>query len=354
MTTRPPTAERTFDPVDSWELSVLEAWSCVLIEEHLTRRTDFFEAGGTSVAATQVMSLLHRSLARQYPLTLLMDHPVFADFVRAVRTDTAQPVPLVSVPAAASAAVADGPRSAWFHAAGGEVVFLRPLAARLPQARFLGIRDTDWDRPVHAPVTAQEFTEKAAQHHRLLSAVSSVDRLAGYSSGAFLAHETTLLRRRAGVPTAPALLVDPPAVPERPSAPSYEEVLARRLGISREAAADATGHPGEWRAALARRSPVGALPEESYDDWLTKLCRISAKGEWALCRYRPTAYPDRPWLVLARRRPDLERTVRDWSGVCGQRPTVTTIDASHDDIITHPDLADVVADWLRQPVTGGP
>ncbi|WP_263164406.1 phosphopantetheine-binding protein [Streptomyces sp. SCSIO ZS0520] len=342
---------QTLDPVDSWELAVLDAWHPLLLTEHLTRGTDFFEAGGTSVAAAQVMSRLRRSLAQQYPLSLLMENPVFADFVRAVRGGAARSVPLVRLSATQAPPAGTAPGSAWIHAAGGEVMFLHALAALVPYAHFLGVRDTDWDLSPYAPLVPQEFTARAAHHHALL-APEGVTHIAGYSSGAFAAHETVLLRLRAGLPTAPALLVDPPALHPAVSSPSYAQVLARRLGIAPEVAEAPQAHPERWRAALARRSPVGALPEESYEDWLTQLCRISAKGEWALCRYRPGPSPVRHRLVLSKSRPDLAQTVADWSAVCGRPPLVLTVDASHDEIIADEALAHAVADWLGEPADG--
>jgi hypothetical protein len=65
-----------------------EAWATVLTTE-VGDSTDFFEVGGHSFLAIRIVALLDEALGTQVPLTLLFDHPCFADFVAAVEKEIA-------------------------------------------------------------------------------------------------------------------------------------------------------------------------------------------------------------------------------------------------------------------------
>ena len=62
-------------PATATETAVLEVWQAVLRTEHLGRQTHFFEIGGHSLHATQVMARLADRLDLNLPLRMLFEHP---------------------------------------------------------------------------------------------------------------------------------------------------------------------------------------------------------------------------------------------------------------------------------------
>ncbi|GAA3379459.1 hypothetical protein GCM10020367_63080 [Streptomyces sannanensis] len=332
------------NPVDSYEHSVLEAWRSV-ITGTIRRDSNFFAEGGSSVGAARVTARLRGALSQNYPLSLLAQYPVFADFVQMIRKNSSESLPALRVRAGLGQAGAASHKSAWIHAGGGEIMFLRGIAESLPEIDFLGIRDVDWDRPADR-IVPLAISEQAASYHDVIVAHGDYPHVAGYSSGSILAYEVAALRQAAGLSVVPPLLIDPPMLDRVRTQPSYEEVLAEFVGVSEEAASDPARHAVEWSEALARRSPVGALPEQGYEEWLAHMCRISAKSLWALRRYEPTHSSLRVHLVLSSTRPDLETSLSDWSGLCGGPLVVHMIDASHHDIISHPELPRIIEDWI--------
>ncbi|MGW4694788.1 thioesterase domain-containing protein [Kitasatospora cineracea] len=329
--------------MDSYEHSVLAAWRSVMAGT-IRRDSNFFSEGGSSVGAARVTAQLRRALAQNYPLSLLVQYPVFADFVQVIRENSSESLPALRFRAGPGQADAASRRSAWIHAGGGEIMFLRAISESLPEIDFLGVRDVDWDRSPDR-ITPLAVPEQAASYHDVIAAHGDYPHIAGYSSGSVLAYEVAALRKAAGLTVAPPLLIDPPILGPADTRPSYEEVLAEFVGVSEEAASDPAGHPDEWSRALARRSPAGALPEHGYEEWLAHMCRISAKWLWALRHYEPTHSSMPVHLVMSSSRPDLDNSLSDWSRLCGETSVVHMIDASHNDIISHPDLPAVIDDW---------
>lgn len=60
--------------------SARAAWSAAL-GCHVDDGTDFFDTGGTSLAAMQIISSLEEATGTRVPLRGLFDHPRFGDFV---------------------------------------------------------------------------------------------------------------------------------------------------------------------------------------------------------------------------------------------------------------------------------
>ena len=58
------------------------AWADIL-QTAVDNDTDFFDAGGTSLAAMQIVARLDAVYGTQVPLRMIFDHPRFDDFVNA-------------------------------------------------------------------------------------------------------------------------------------------------------------------------------------------------------------------------------------------------------------------------------
>ena len=70
------TATATEDPIDA----LRQIWCEALEVPALQAQDDFFELGGDSIAAMQIVSRVHNVLERQVSSRLLFDFPRFEDF----------------------------------------------------------------------------------------------------------------------------------------------------------------------------------------------------------------------------------------------------------------------------------
>jgi acyl carrier protein len=59
-------------------------WSEVLGVEAVAANDEFFDLGGSSIQAMQVMSRIHREFNIELPLTTLFDHPTLRGLAEAV------------------------------------------------------------------------------------------------------------------------------------------------------------------------------------------------------------------------------------------------------------------------------
>jgi amino acid adenylation domain-containing protein len=78
-------------PANALEQTIAEVWRQVLDVPAVDRHENFFEAGGNSLAATRVQSLLSRRLSTEIRLVDVFAYPTIADFAHILETGGAAP-----------------------------------------------------------------------------------------------------------------------------------------------------------------------------------------------------------------------------------------------------------------------
>jgi acyl carrier protein len=73
-------------PQGETEQTLGAIWLEVLRVEHVGRHEDFFELGGNSLAATQLVSRIRASLGVEIPLRLMFEAPTIAGFAQYIGT----------------------------------------------------------------------------------------------------------------------------------------------------------------------------------------------------------------------------------------------------------------------------
>ncbi|WP_455884008.1 amino acid adenylation domain-containing protein, partial [Pseudomonas protegens] len=87
---KPDTGQSLVDwvaPVTAMEQQVAAIWAQVLGAERVGLNDHFFEMGGHSLLATQMVSRVRHGLGVEVTLKVLFEHPLLADFVRALGTE---------------------------------------------------------------------------------------------------------------------------------------------------------------------------------------------------------------------------------------------------------------------------
>ncbi|WGT29240.1 non-ribosomal peptide synthetase [Pseudomonas marginalis] len=84
-------------PVTAVEQQVAAIWAQVLGAERVGLNDHFFDMGGHSLLATQMVSRVRHGLGVEVSLKALFEHPLLADFVRALGTEADSTPALVSV-----------------------------------------------------------------------------------------------------------------------------------------------------------------------------------------------------------------------------------------------------------------
>jgi len=169
---------------------------------------DFFELGGDSVAAAELMARLHERLGASLPVSLLFDAPTAGTLAEHVaKTEGAAWGPLVPLRAL-------GTRRALFfvHAIGGGVMFLSRLAARLEGRPFFGLQAPGFDGrepPIgELPRLAAHYVEAVRRRQPLGPYL-----LGGFCMGCAVALEMAGQFERDGQEVKLLVLVDAPPLP---------------------------------------------------------------------------------------------------------------------------------------------
>ena len=221
-------ARRDADDAEGDLAVMTRLWSSVLPRPVRDVDVDFFDAGGTSLAAARLAAAVRAEFGVTLPLTALADHRTIRTLTGAVR--------------AAARGPGDEPPGSWplvvalrpggqgvpvvlFHGRFGNVVNLVPLADRIRSEHpvlAVQARGLDGITPPHTDVAtmADDITAELAP----LLTGSVV--LAGYSGGGVVALEVARRLRPRGVDVARVMLLDT-ALPGAPE-PSMVVRVARR------------------------------------------------------------------------------------------------------------------------------
>ncbi|MEM7127315.1 MAG: amino acid adenylation domain-containing protein [Chloroflexota bacterium] len=212
-------------PRDVLEHELLGIWQRVLDSRAVSVYDNFFEIGGQSMLAVQLMARLNQALGQEIPISLLFQAPTIAEFAGALREQQT-----TEVGASVSQSwmeqpslVAIQPRGTkpplfCLPGAGGNVFGFYALANHLgPEQPLYGLqtRGLDGQCAPHTTIEAMA-TDYLAQIRSVQSCGPYY--LAGHSLGGLIAFEMTQQLVQAGETVAPLAIIDmiaPPLVPAR-------------------------------------------------------------------------------------------------------------------------------------------
>ncbi|MGK5548503.1 non-ribosomal peptide synthetase [Streptomyces sp. URMC 127] len=345
-------------PRDAVELHVLTVFEDLLGKTGLGVDDDFFDQGGHSLLAVQLIARIEAGLGRTVPLQLLFEEEgeegaqastTVAALARAVRAQdpTRVPDPLVCLQSRG-----DLPPLFLVHPAGGEALGYRALA------RGLGT-----ERPVHAfhrPPAERTGEHGDAASDESVTALARTYRdalyerhpegpylLAGWSFGGAVAFELARLLRADGHPVDDVLLLDSTLQPPLPGTGALLADFAAELGriggtdlaVSKDLLAT---RPPEaaLRHVLDRAEAAGVLPAGGDTAHLQRRFELYHAHCRALHDYRPAPAPGRLTLIQAAEEPagERRRALRQWQSLTDEPVRHHVVDGDHFTMLSEPHL----------------
>jgi len=177
----------------STEQHLRAVWESVLQRDALARDEDFFDAGGTSLAAMRIFARIHDELGVDLPLSSLLSAPTIAALAALIDGPSAgarSPIEL---------APGDGGRPLfllpWWT---GEVLHMRTLGTRIPTGRpVYGVVTDPVDETVPREARAAEMAERCVESIRSVQP-SGPYAFVGHSFGGLLGLEIARILTASG------------------------------------------------------------------------------------------------------------------------------------------------------------
>jgi thioesterase domain-containing protein/acyl carrier protein/NRPS condensation-like uncharacterized protein len=171
-------------PHDSTELQLLLIWERLLGRLEIGVRDNFFDLGGQSLLAAQLVFEVEKAFGRKIDLSTLLTAPTIEQLARHLRSKEAtEHSSLVPIRPSGSK-----PPLFCVHGGGGHVLRFRAMAARLdPDQPFYGLRAPDVDGAVKK-VTVEELAAGYIRDIRSLQSHGPYN-LSGASFGGLVAYE---------------------------------------------------------------------------------------------------------------------------------------------------------------------
>ncbi|WP_460908686.1 amino acid adenylation domain-containing protein, partial [Paraburkholderia jirisanensis] len=327
------------------ESAVAQIWQQLLKRDSISRHDDFFELGGISLMAVQMVSKL-RPLGIQASLRDLFTNPTLKAFAASLDRESAAKHHPNLVPIRTG-----GSATPLFlvHPVGGEVQYARSVAAVL-----------DLDIPVYG-LAARGFANGEtplrtveAMADVYLDAIRQVQnkgpyRIAGWSAGGLIAYEIArrLLAAHQRVEFVGLLDASCPA-PRDDGVSTFSEMeylrywLPQTLPESLAQQFAAFGESGDTRAALAFCKAHGLLPKEiAHDievDMLHRHLAVAHGIQEALLAYRPAPLVAAPVTLLAASAVERADRTLGWGALLGERLQVVPVDGTHLTMVEAPQV----------------
>ena len=202
-------------PASETERRLIGLWSDVLGLSVPSVHSNFFELGGTSLAAVRLLVSIERAFQCELPLVSLFRHGSVA--AQAVLIDAPRTAPGAAQHGAVVSIREGGPHLLLVvHPVGGHVLCYRPFAELAPAGlKVLGLQSRGDGQPRSLTSMARAYIDELAPH---LAQAGSL-QLVGWSMGGMIAHEMTRLLEAQGVEVARLVMIDswmgltPPAPP---------------------------------------------------------------------------------------------------------------------------------------------
>jgi amino acid adenylation domain-containing protein len=342
------------NPRDAVELQLLRIWQDMLPSRLINIRDNFFDLGGTSILAVSLMARIERVFAARLPLAALFKAPDIERLAimlrKQVRFDSE--TPLVEIQPR-------GSKLPFFcvHGAGGTVLTFAGLAAHLgPDQPFYGLQSVavNGGRKPTASIEAM-----AAHYIRSIRTVRPEGPylLGGYSMGAVIAFEMAQQLMSEGGQVALLVLIDPPAITDRPARQGRGEIdeaemIAGMLGEFAQVSVDDVrrqSHREQLNYALEVLKSRGAIPPDVGADRLRHYLSIYRNNVYARRDYVPKPYANRVCLLRAadsHQQKD-QPVTSGWEDLAHGGIEAEIIPGSHD-ALTNGGAVRVLAERLRE------
>jgi thioesterase domain-containing protein/acyl carrier protein len=348
-----PAAEAIAEPRDALEIQIARIWSDLLGIERVGIHDSFWDLGGHSVLAVQLMTAIRREWDLALPVSELLQHPTIADLAARIRSGApaVSGSPLVPL----RAGDPEVPPLLLFHPFGGNVFCYLELVRQLAPGRPV----VAVQAPGLETAEASEVAVPAMARHYLdeLRRVQPEGPylLGGWCFGGVIAYEAARQLLAASERLAGLVLIDTRApIAENIPADADDATLlswfVRDLGVPFGKAIDlapdalrALAPEAMFEHALASARQAGVVPEDADMDQIHRYFEVYIANGIALQTYLPGPAALDGLLLRARDEAADYGPALGWDRLLGSGLTVVDVPGDHNTVMFAPNAAAVAA-----------
>jgi amino acid adenylation domain-containing protein len=345
-------------PRDLLELQLAQLWEEVLGHRPIGVFDNFFEIGGHSLLAVQLMARLERLSGRRLPVASLFQAPTVERMAVLLRGE--------EMPAARSSLVLLQPQGArpplfFVHGAAGTVFPFFDLARELgPDRPFYALQAPGVEEGAEPSSTVQDLAAHYLEEIRAVQPEGPF-HLGGWSLGGVVAFEMAQQLQAGGQQVGLLALVDS-RVPRKPAkSPRDPEIglldsFARNLGLPVPDPAKAArelrrlGSDERLRRLLEEACRAGIVPPDLELDSLRRLFAVFRSGLGALATYEARPYPG-PVLLIRSEVTNGRNATLGWGRIAGAGVEVHQVAGDHFTMLRRPHVT-AIAGLIRAGLTG--
>lgn len=320
---------------DSTEFVVHQIWRDSLGLVGFSIYDDFFELGGSSLAALKILGAVRSQFGIDLSLKTVWECPTVESMSRILRTGGLMPCHSYTLIRLGT----DLPIIVCLHPIGGSIIWYSDLVDALaPGITVIGLQAAGLDphsSPHHdiVPMAEDYLTELLAQY------VARDILLIGYSFGGLVAFEMACQLEKMATPPRGLVLLDSVIPTSGDSDLTRADVLARLIWSALGFPPDAKDLPEIKRETLCDQILSAALkyqtlPADYGTDRLRSLIGIYPINAAAACRYSVPEYGGQVHLLKPADAPTFPESDDIWRRQCTGGLTIHNVPGGHDTVIT--------------------
>ncbi|MDB9429192.1 amino acid adenylation domain-containing protein [Microcystis aeruginosa CS-555/01A07] len=313
-------SEKSVIPRDNLELKLTQIWEHLLKRQPISITDDFFDMGGHSLLALQLMAIIEQEFNIDLPLSILFSRGTIeqlAILLRQSSSISSSPSPLVPIQTVGSQPPLFCP-----HPIGGNVLGYIALGRYLsPDQPFYALEAPGLDGK-QAPYT--RIPDLAAYYIKAIQTIKPIGPyfLGGHSFGGLVALEMAQQLQKQGHEIAFLVLMDTPApirgnktevIDDATWLVKRAKVLERFFGIKigvNEIEINSLTPQAQFSYFLAKLRQANLIPPDAGENMIHSLLAVQKASHQALIDYVPSIYQGKITLLRA-----TDRLIEDAQGV---------------------------------------
>ncbi|NEO77382.1 MAG: zinc-binding dehydrogenase [Moorea sp. SIO4G3] len=345
---RPQLSNAYVAPRNELERQIAQRWEKLLGIEHVGIYDDFFDLGGDSLLAVQLIAALKENIQMELSVNNLLDHPTIAGFLESIALTSASEKPPTALPSyLVKIQAGNNNKQPFFlaHPIGGQVYFYRDLVSCMESERpVYGFQSLDLDEKDEKTELLTNVEKMAAEYIKAMRFIQQNGPyfIGGASFGGMIAFEMAQQLHAEGEKVAVLAMIDTPGPGEMGLKLENETAIATYIieslleldknFISLNSMPEQGNAEEQVIYALEQAKIANLVPNDFQIQTTRNIIRIFKANMEAMWNYRPRIYPGKIIFFRAqdrREKYDPEHPEYSWMDLAASGIEIYPVGGNH-------------------------